>query len=791
MPARPSRPHLRSRNHATSAVTPTPVRKTAAALSPTDIATCGALASLAVTLGILATVITPFALFLQVGSAVPLAMIAVRLRPRATVAAVVTTLLMTMAVGGLSCVWTVAQSAIVGVIVGSLMRRGMRWPGIIVTGIVLGGIVGAAVTGVLWILDDLRTLFLESFRTSLNGYVTLLGKIPGLQGASTSLSHAISVLVDTWWIWVPLMSLISMALLVVIAYWLLGAILRRIDLASGWDPLIAATSSTTRTAPQDSSLPSRSPGDSSSFIIDEDEAASPLPVRVSHASFSYPGSQQPALSDVSVTINAGEFVVVEGPNGSGKSTLALLLAGAQPTAGTIEYGEGEARLGQYRGVAFVSQRSELQMLGETVADDVLWGLSAHERARVDLPAVLATVGLGGQEDALTRHLSGGQLQRLSLAGALVRRPSLLISDESTAMIDQQGRRELLDILASLPQSGTSVVHITHDVTETQRADRVIHVREGRIVSGETALVLANESENAPDPATPVPDPSNPQATERDTPDIPAPMPDAPTYRPPGEHLWANGVAHTYDVGTPWENPVLRDVTFILSPGQGLLITGGNGSGKTTLSRILTGLIEPTWGKCTLGSDPMTSRIGDVALSMQFARLQLQRPSVRSDILAAAGHGPAIGNGSEKDAVVGHDDAATQPRRFRRRGAAHRRRGRQSTRDAAVLPREQQDLIDRAMRSVGLDPDLATRSIDELSGGQMRRVALAGLLASDPQVLVLDEPMAGLDTQSRSLLIDVLAERRRQGLAVLVISHDTDGLDALCTDRMELTEGILR
>ena len=191
----------------------------------------------------------------------------------------------------------------------------------------------------------------------------------------------------------------------------------------------------------------------------------------------------------------------------------------------------------------------------------------------------------------------------------------------------------------------------------------------------------------------------------------------------------------------------------------MLITGDNGSGKTTLSRILTGLLLPTWGAVTLGGKPMERRVGDVALSMQFARLQLQRPSVRTDILAAAGHGPLVGSG------VG-----------RRKNA---------------LSREEGDrIVADAMSLVGLDPALASNGIDDLSGGQMRRVALAGLLASNPRVLILDEPMAGLDMESRELLISVLKERRRAGLSILVISHDLEGMDALCDTHRHLREGVL-
>lgn len=401
----------------------------------------------------------------------------------------------------------------------------------------------------------------------------------------------------------------------------------------------------------------------------------------------------------------------------------------------------------------MGQRSELLVLGQSVAEDVTWGMNAEHIAGLDLDELLERVGLAGLADADPRSLSGGQLQRLALAGALARSPRLLISDESTAMIDRAGRAEMLDLLASLPARGIAVVHITHDPAESARADRVVTIDGGRILSdrraGEgSAAADGLRIDGAGDPPV-------------------SPAPDAPTVSSvagapaliKAAHLWADRVAHTYDLGTPWEKPVLRDVSLILDPGQAMLITGDNGSGKTTLSRVLTGLLVPTWGRVTLGGRPMERCVGDVALSMQFARLQLQRPSVRSDILAAAGHGPRIGTGS-----------------VHRKGAISREEG--------------DRIVAEAMELVGLDPALATRGIDDLSGGQMRRVALAGLLASHPSVLILDEPMAGLDAASRDLLISVLDERRRAGLSILVISHDLEGMDSLCDTHGRLAEGVL-
>ena len=695
-------------------------------LTPVEVATAGALSGLAVTFGLIAAVTPVFQLFFQVATAVPLAMVSLKLRPRAAVAAFASTILLAIAVGGVATAGRSFQAALVGLIIGFLHKKRASW--LPVCGVAAGlGVIWGVGTGIaFWILSDLRTLGLESIRKTLDGFLKLVGHIPH-SGGFVDAGHQLGQwFVDWWWIWIPITRFIGVAFLVLAARWLLGAILSRISLDAGWDPLLAATARSADTR-------------------EGAEASSPLPLTLTDVDFTYPGADHPALSGVTLSFERPEFTVIVGHNGSGKSTLALLLAGAEPGSGVRE---GGGVLGAVGGIALVGQRSELLVLGQSVAEDVTWGMSAEHIAGLDLDELLERVGLVGLADADPRSLSGGQLQRLALAGALARSPRLLISDESTAMIDRAGRAEMLDLLASLPARGIAVVHITHDPAESARADRVVAIRGGRIVSdsrvGEGALLIDEAGDPLGSPAPGAPTVSSVSGT-------PALIKAA--------HLWADRVAHTYDLGTPWEKPVLRDVSLILDPGQAMLITGDNGSGKTTLSRVLTGLLVPTWGRVTLGGRPMERCVGDVALSMQFARLQLQRPSVRSDILAAAGHGPRIGTGS-----------------VHRKGAISREEG--------------DRIVAEAMELVGLDPALATRGIDDLSGGQMRRVALAGLLASHPSVLILDEPMAGLDAASRDLLISVLDERRRAGLSILVISHDLEGMDSLCDTRGHLAEGVL-
>ena len=715
-------------------------------LTPVEVATAGALSGLAVTFGLIAAVTPVFQLLFQVATAVPLAMASLKLRPRASVAAFASTVLLAIAVGGFATAGRSFQAALIGLVIGHLHKKRASWAAVSAVAAGLGVIWGVGTGLAFWILADLRTLGLESIRKSLDGLLTLIAHIPHTGGLVEAGHQLGQWFVDWWWVWIPITRFVGVAFLVLAARWLLGAILRRITLDPGWDPLLDAP-----TAAADSD--------------DEATASSPLPLTLTDAAFTYPGADHPALSGVTLTLERPEYTVVVGHNGSGKSTLALLLAGATPGVGTRT---GGGMLGAVGGTALVGQRSELLVLGQNVAEDVTWGMSERDVVALDVEALLERVGLAGLADADPRSLSGGQLQRLALAGALARSPRLLISDESTAMIDRDGRADMLDLLASLPDTGIAVVHITHDPAEAARADRVITVDGGSVLSDVPGSSSIDEA--VAGNARPVIPEEESRGATRDVSKT-REATTASSAKEGGErawgtptltnteHLWADRVAHTYDLGTPWEKPVLRDVSLILEPGQAMLITGDNGSGKTTLSRILTGLLVPTWGNVTLGGTPMERRVGDVALSMQFARLQLQRPSVRTDILAAAGHGPLIGSG------VG-----------RRKNA---------------LSREEGDrIVERAMSVVGLDPALASRGIDDLSGGQMRRVALAGLLASDPRVLILDEPMAGLDAASRELLISVLDERRRAGLSILVISHDLEGMDDLCDTHRHLREGVL-
>jgi energy-coupling factor transport system ATP-binding protein len=219
---------------------------------------------------------------------------------------------------------------------------------------------------------------------------------------------------------------------------------------------------------------------------------------------------------------------------------------------------------------------------------------------------------------------------------------------------------------------------------------------------------------------------------------------APVHHAGDPMLELRGVSHEYSRGTPWASTALRDIGFVVHEGDGVLIHGLNGSGKSTLAWIMAGLLTPTAGTCLLDGKPVSDQVGAIAISFQAARLQLMRGRVDLEIASAAGFDY-------------HN---------------HRR-------------------VEQALATVGLDPALGLRRIDQLSGGQMRRVVLAGLLARSPRAIILDEPLAGLDVASRRGLLALLADlRRNMGLTVIVISHDFSGLEELCPRILHLHDGSL-
>ncbi|MCT3573663.1 energy-coupling factor ABC transporter ATP-binding protein [Levilactobacillus brevis] len=214
-------------------------------------------------------------------------------------------------------------------------------------------------------------------------------------------------------------------------------------------------------------------------------------ISVDHLTYQYDENQAPALTDVSFTVHAGEWLAIVGHNGSGKSTLAKSLDGLLPfTQGSVTVGgitltpETVWRVREQIGMIF--QNPDNQFVGATVEDDVAFGLENRQISRDEMvprvQAALAQVGMTSFAQREPSSLSGGQKQRVALAGIVAIAPKILILDEATSMLDPQGRIEMLAIVRQLrQQQNLTVISITHDIDEAASADRVLVIDDGRLV----------------------------------------------------------------------------------------------------------------------------------------------------------------------------------------------------------------------------------------------------------------------------------------------------------------------
>jgi energy-coupling factor transport system ATP-binding protein len=683
-----------------SATSPATKPRGAGPLRPGELAQSSVLAALCAATAII-SIVVPFAGALSLLGTVPMGLLAYRYRIRVVITATVAAAVIAFLIAGLGGLMTVVHSAYIGGLTGVVKRHRRGTGTVLVVSFFAGAFFTAAAVAALAILTRLRHLIFDAITANVDGAAAVLRGIarfvtahsfPSSQhigvGLDWSADHLKWLLGEAlhYWPWLILANgIVSLMVVSLIGWWALSRVLERMRGVPDVHKLDAPI---------------------------EHAPIAPVPVRLDQVRFRYPHTDHDALRALSMDVHAGEHLAITGANGSGKTTLMLVLAGREPTSGIVER-PGAVGLGRLGGTAVVMQHPESQVLGTRVADDVVWGLPPG--TSIDVGRLLSEVGLDSHAERDTGSLSGGELQRLAVAAALAREPALLIADEVTSMVDQQGRDALLGVLSGLKQQHrTALVHITHYNNEADSADRTINLSD----SGDNTEMV--ESTAAPVATA---------ALGHDS--------DAPV-------LELAGVGHEYGSGTPWAKAALRDVSFVVHQGDGVLIHGGNGSGKSTLAWIMAGLTVPTTGSCLLDGRPTHQQVGAVALSFQAARLQLMRSRVDVEVASAAGFSP-----KDHDRVVS------------------------------------------ALAVVGLDSALAKRRIDQLSGGQMRRVVLAGLLARSPRALILDEPLAGLDAATQRGLLRLLEElRREKELTVVVISHDFAGLEDLCPRTLHLSNGVL-
>ena len=459
------------------------------------------------------------------------------------------------------------------------------------------------------------------------------------------------------------------------------------------------------------------------------------------------GRQAWAIRGLDLCIEEGERVLLLGASGAGKSTLLLALAGLLDPSGG---GESEGEL-LVRGAdptiardetAIVFQDPETQLVAARAGDDVAFGLENRcvptERIWPRVHAALAAVAFPYPADRRTEALSGGEKQRLAIAGAIALEPRLLLLDEPTANLDDEGARQVTAVLRTVAaESVRTLIFVEHHVEAAlSLVDRVVVIGAGAgvIADGPPARVFATDGALLAALSVWVPGlaPHRPPTRERGAGGEVIALGRDLAYRYPGSDAWA-----------------LDGADLDVAGGEAVALTGPNGSGKSTLALLIAGLLRPMRGTARLGEDD--------AWRLPARRLVTRVGTVFQD--------------PEHQFVTGRldDELAVGPRRAGRTPSDARRIA--------------MDLLERLHLA-----HLAAANPFTLSGGEQRRLSVATALATSPALLVLDEPTFGQDRRTYAELVDLLGAHRDAGGSLVFATHDADLVASLADRALALRGG---
>ncbi len=496
-----------------------------------------------------------------------------------------------------------------------------------------------------------------------------------------------------------------------------------------------------------------------------------------------------AVDGVSLKIERGSYVAVTGSNGSGKSTLAKLIDLLEtPDKGRIViWGKDSAESGNFweirRRCACVFQNPDNQIVGTIVEEDTAFGPenlgipNPELRERVD--TALKETGLYELREREAASLSGGQKQKLAIAGALAMRPEVLILDEATAMLDPICRDEFLELVEKMrEEKHLTLITITHDMAEAARCDRIIVMNKGQVaIDGTPAEVFSSGKLGRCGLKQPESFalcyqiamicgeeilPSDLESEDKLIKRIIKMMPRMvsayiPDTDEPKEEIKDDiimsikGLSYSYDGTTD----AISDINLDVRKGEVLGIAGASGCGKTTLISHLNAIIRPQKGDIEIKTKDKVLRCSNkkdmalirktVGLVFQYPEYQLFEETVYKDI--------AYGLTRLK-----------------------------------VPEKEHRDLVLEAAKKVGLPEDVLEKSPFELSGGQKRRVAMAGVLVMHPDILVLDEPASGLDPRGRDEMFKMIRDLKKSGTTIILVSHNMDEAARNCDRVCAIKDG---
>lgn len=507
-----------------------------------------------------------------------------------------------------------------------------------------------------------------------------------------------------------------------------------------------------------------------------------------------------AIDEVNLEIEPGQFIAILGHNGSGKSTLAKHMnAILAPTEGTMwvdgKNTSEEENIWDVRQTAgMVFQNPDNQIIGTVVEEDVGFGPEnlgvPTEEIWERVEQSLQSVGMIEYRHHSPNKLSGGQKQRVAIAGVVAMRPKCIVLDEPTAMLDPNGRKEVLRTVEELRRrEKVTVILITHYMEEVIGADRVIVMDKGHVVMDGTTKEIFSQVELLKKYRLDVPQVTL-LAYELKQKGFAIPdgiltvdelvaalegcgmkttqvkkvlvggtvrdeaiadqiygnamttviQENAAQNREQTPILKLENVSYVYSPDTAYERKALKDINLDIYEGQFIGVIGHTGSGKSTMIQHLNGLMKATSGALYYKGENIYAEKynlrelrNNVGLVFQYPEHQLFEVDVLSDVC----FGPKNQGLSEEEC-----------------------------KERAM----------EALQLVGLPEKYYESSPFDLSGGQKRRVAIAGVLAMKPKVLVLDEPTAGLDPKGRDEILDQIAYLQKEGnLTVILVSHSMEDI----------------
>lgn len=466
------------------------------------------------------------------------------------------------------------------------------------------------------------------------------------------------------------------------------------------------------------------------YFAKKDNAVSLQKVR-----FSYDGGKTWILDGIDLEIAYGQRIAIIGKNGSGKSTLAKIIAGlSSPDSGIVtlcgikvfEANNVDSKAYQKarESIGALFQSPEDQIVTTVVEDDVAFGLenlcASKEFMKQNISNALRAVNMENHRFSDPSNMSGGQQQRVAIASSIATKSKLLVLDEPTSMLDSCAKEDVNKLFNKLQTSGTTIVQVTHKISECKNADRILMLENGKL--RDVSLLELDEFFTEKSPAVIESKSMTENAKKSNT---------------------AIEISNLNVSYTNSQSPIIRDYSLSVKSGEIVAIMGKNGCGKSTLAKAICALIKYDSGSIC---------VNGIKISEKTSKSQMRE--IRKNI----GYVMQLPE-QQLFAQTVFEDVAYGPKNFGLEG------------------RELHSRVLNALKSLHIE-HLAQKSPFELSGGQQRLAAIAGVLACNPKILVLDEPTAGLDFEYAKIVLKILSDLHNKGITIIVITHDLNEAKSL-------------